>query len=305
MPKQQRLKISLLLSGFEMAMPVIGLLVGHALGHAIGTAADYVAAAALFALGIWMLVSEEQDEAGKVSALAASNGLALLALGVSISLDELAMGFTIGLLHLSIVLGVILIGAQAFLVAPAWSPARLPTRRSRPRRRREDRRARADRPRPPDSDRETRVRRILAWAAVLGNVAEAGRSERMRLGSTGLTWVELVAGRGASDCTTHQPARAHCERGKHVHAAITTQVGNWCLPVVRCPFRESPDSHSPLSASQRSPLQFFMERHANDHALQRRLCQALVAEATARLGQRSAMTPERMSGVSRFPLPVR
>ena len=117
LPKQQRLKISLLLSGFEMAMPVIGLLVGHALGHAIGTAADYVAAAALLALGTWMLVGEEQDEAGRVSALVANSGLAVVALGISISLDELAMGFTIGLLHLSIVWAVILIGAQAFLVA--------------------------------------------------------------------------------------------------------------------------------------------------------------------------------------------
>ncbi len=117
LPKQQRLKISLLLSGFEMAMPVIGLLVGHALGHAIGTAADYVAAAALFALGIWMLVGEEEDEAGKVSALVANKGWALFALGLSISLDELAMGFTIGLLHLSIAWAVILIGVQAFLFA--------------------------------------------------------------------------------------------------------------------------------------------------------------------------------------------
>lgn len=117
LPKQQRLKISLLLSGFEMAMPVIGLLAGHALGHAIGTAADYLASAALFALGAWMLTSEEHDEAARVSALIANSGLALAALGVSISLDELAMGFTIGLLHLSIVLAVILIGAQAFLVA--------------------------------------------------------------------------------------------------------------------------------------------------------------------------------------------
>lgn len=100
-----------------MAMPVIGLLFGHALGHAIGTAADYVAAAALFALGIWMLVSEDEDEAGKVSALVANSGLALVALGISISLDELAIGFTIGLLHLSIVWAVILIGAQAFFVA--------------------------------------------------------------------------------------------------------------------------------------------------------------------------------------------
>lgn len=35
LPKQQRLKISLLPPDFEMAMPVIGLLIGHALGHAI------------------------------------------------------------------------------------------------------------------------------------------------------------------------------------------------------------------------------------------------------------------------------
>ena len=117
LPKQQRLKISLLLSGFEMAMPVIGLLVGHALGHAIGTAADYVAAAALFVLGIGMLVSNDEDEAGKMSALVANRGWALFALGLSISLDELAMGFTIGLLHLSIVWAVILIGVQAFFFA--------------------------------------------------------------------------------------------------------------------------------------------------------------------------------------------
>ena len=117
LPKQQRLKISLLLSGFEMAMPVIGLLVGHALGHAIGSAADYVAAATLIGLGVWMLVSEEPNEAGKVSALVSNSGVALVALGVSISIDELAMGFTIGLLHLSIVWAVVLIGAQAFLFA--------------------------------------------------------------------------------------------------------------------------------------------------------------------------------------------
>ena len=117
LPRQQRLKISVLLSGFEMAMPVIGLLLGHVLGHAVGTAADYLAAAALFALGTWMLTSGEQDEGERVAALIANNGLALVALGASISLDELAMGFTIGLLHLSIVLALILIGAQAFIVA--------------------------------------------------------------------------------------------------------------------------------------------------------------------------------------------
>ena len=116
LPKRQRLKISLLLSSFEMVMPLVGLGIGRGLGSAIGGAADYVAAGALFALAIYMLLSDE-DEADRVGALVSNRGLALLALGISISLDELAMGFTIGLLQLSIVVAVILIGAQAFLAA--------------------------------------------------------------------------------------------------------------------------------------------------------------------------------------------
>src|SRR4051812_17194127 len=100
LPARARLKISLLLSGFEMAMPVVGLLAGHALGDAVGATADYIAAAALLALGGWMLFGDDGDEAGKASALLGNSGIALLALGLSISLDELAMGFSIGLLHL-------------------------------------------------------------------------------------------------------------------------------------------------------------------------------------------------------------
>ena len=47
--------------------------------------------------------------------LARTRGLAALALGVSISLDELAIGFTLGLLRLPIVLIIVLIGLQTFI----------------------------------------------------------------------------------------------------------------------------------------------------------------------------------------------
>lgn len=117
LPAKERLRTSLLMSSFEMVMPVVGLLLGHGLGAAIGGVADYVAAAALLALGGWMLVADEGAESDKVSALSRGGGLALIGLGISISLDELAMGFTIGLLRLSIVLAVLLIGVQAFAVA--------------------------------------------------------------------------------------------------------------------------------------------------------------------------------------------
>jgi manganese efflux pump family protein len=117
LPKRERLRVSLVMSSFEMAMPVVGLLLGHALGHLVGGAAEYVAIAVLALLGAWMLLHEEDDEGEKVGQLAGGRGLALLALGISISLDEPAIGFTIGLLHLSLWLAVVLIGAQAFLFA--------------------------------------------------------------------------------------------------------------------------------------------------------------------------------------------
>lgn len=117
LPRRERLRFSLLLSGFEIAMPVVGLLLGRALGQLVGEAAKYVAIAALALLGAWMLLHEEDDEGKKVGELAAGRGFVLLALGLSVSLDELAIGFTIGLLHLSLWLALILIGVQAFLFA--------------------------------------------------------------------------------------------------------------------------------------------------------------------------------------------
>lgn len=117
LPARQRLKISALMSGFELAMPIVGLLLGRGLGSTIGSAADYLAVAVLLALGGYLLVSDEDGEEEKVAALVGNQGIALLALGLSISLDELAMGFTIGLLHLSLPIAIVLIGAQAFLVA--------------------------------------------------------------------------------------------------------------------------------------------------------------------------------------------
>jgi putative Mn2+ efflux pump MntP len=117
LPTRQRLRVSLLMSGFEMAMPVLGLLLGHALGHLVGGAADYIAIGVLALLGLWMVIQDEENEREKVDQLARGAGLVLLALGVSISLDELAIGFTIGLLHLSLWLAIVLIGVQAFTFA--------------------------------------------------------------------------------------------------------------------------------------------------------------------------------------------
>ena len=115
---RERLRISLVFVIFEGGMPLIGLGLGSALARGIGHLADYLAAAAVIAIGAWMLLAAGGDEdEEKASRLASSHGLALIALGISISLDELAIGFSIGLVGLPVIAVVAAIALQAFLAA--------------------------------------------------------------------------------------------------------------------------------------------------------------------------------------------
>ena len=112
-----RWRISLLFLVFEAGMPLIGVAIGAPLARAVGAAADYVAAAAVIGIGTWMLLQRESDENEKSSRLITAHGAVLLGLGISISLDELAVGFSLGLTRLPLVPVIIAIGAQAFLAA--------------------------------------------------------------------------------------------------------------------------------------------------------------------------------------------
>ncbi|MGH3238470.1 MAG: manganese efflux pump MntP family protein [Streptosporangiaceae bacterium] len=114
---RQRLRISLIFVIFEGGMPLIGLAVGSALARGIGHVANYLAAAAVIAIGVWMLVADDKDEEEKASRVISTRGLALVALGISISLDELAIGFSIGLTHLPVIAIIVAIAVQAFLAA--------------------------------------------------------------------------------------------------------------------------------------------------------------------------------------------
>jgi manganese efflux pump family protein len=113
----RRLRISLLFSAFEAGMPLIGLALGAPLGAAIGGAADYVAIGVLTVFGLYILLGGERDEEERLRQLTKLHGLGAVLLGVSISLDELAIGFTLGLLRLPAGLVIVLIALQAFIVA--------------------------------------------------------------------------------------------------------------------------------------------------------------------------------------------
>jgi putative Mn2+ efflux pump MntP len=113
----QRLRISLVFVVFEGGMPLIGLVIGSVLARGIGRIADYVAAAAVIGIGIWMLRSDNEDEEDRAGRIMTSSGLALVGLGISISLDELAIGFGIGLVRLPVSTVIVAIALQAFVAA--------------------------------------------------------------------------------------------------------------------------------------------------------------------------------------------
>ena len=117
--KRDRLRTSLILTAFEARMPVIGFLGGAAIGAGVGGWANYLAAAVLAVVGVVMLRSGEgeEDDEQKLRLLETARGWSVVVLGVGISVDELAVGFGVGLLRLPLLLLIVLIAVQAFLAA--------------------------------------------------------------------------------------------------------------------------------------------------------------------------------------------
>jgi putative Mn2+ efflux pump MntP len=122
LPTHHWKRVALLFTAFETIMPLVGVAIGLPLGDTIGSAADYVASGLLIALGAYMLGEggkDAEDESERLLSMTRRGAYGAAALGVSISLDELAIGFSAGLLRLPVVPLVIAIGVQTFIVTQA------------------------------------------------------------------------------------------------------------------------------------------------------------------------------------------
>lgn len=112
---RDRLRVSALFVVFEGGMPLIGVAAGAPLARTIGPVADYLAVAALIGLGAWMLLAGGDGEERRAARLRMTHGVAIIALGLSISLDELAIGFSLGLARLPAVAVIITIAVQTLV----------------------------------------------------------------------------------------------------------------------------------------------------------------------------------------------
>jgi putative Mn2+ efflux pump MntP len=113
LPSDRRLRVSAVFTAYEVAMPLAGVIAGATAGRLLGGVAEYVAIGGLAAVGIYMLLVTDPDAA----LLTRSRGTALVGLGLSLSIDELAIGFSFGLLGVPVVAAVALIGVQAFVLS--------------------------------------------------------------------------------------------------------------------------------------------------------------------------------------------
>ena len=120
-----RVRLAVTFAAAEGLMPAVGLLLGRPLGAAVGRWDVYVAAALLVVTGLWMLregLAEDDersdgDEQARIRRMASAQGLALVGLALSVSLDELAVGFSFGLLRIALAPALVAIALQALLLS--------------------------------------------------------------------------------------------------------------------------------------------------------------------------------------------
>src|SRR5215472_2005600 len=106
LPAWARWRLALTFAAAEGLMPAVGLLLGLPLGAAIGEASPYVAGAVMAGVGLWLWWQSrgdddrEDDEGARIARAAKQTGWAVLGIALGIGLDELAIGFSFGVLRL-------------------------------------------------------------------------------------------------------------------------------------------------------------------------------------------------------------
>ncbi len=124
-----RRRLAITFAAAEGLMPLVGIILGRALGGLIGHWTSLIGAVALLAVGAWMVFFDDDDDDDDVAGdagdddndddargqrkLRPTTGWPLALLAISISLDELAVGFSMGLVGIPVWLTVIVIALQA------------------------------------------------------------------------------------------------------------------------------------------------------------------------------------------------
>ena len=117
LPRARWLHVGLLFALFEGGLPIVGLLVGQRLGPMLGEIAGYGAALGLIVIGLLTIreaVGGDDDKDDDPAHSKPERPLVLTAF--TVGLDELAVGFSLGVLGVPLGPALGYIGAQAFVL---------------------------------------------------------------------------------------------------------------------------------------------------------------------------------------------
>jgi len=133
LPRARWLRLGFILAGFEGLMPIAGLLIGQRLGPTLGELATYLAAGILLLIGV-LAIREARGDAAQAGIpgrpAESEEERPLLLTGLSVGLDELAVGFSLGVLGVPLgpALGYIAVQAFALTLVGLFLGARLGAR---------------------------------------------------------------------------------------------------------------------------------------------------------------------------------
>ncbi len=106
----------------QAVMVTVGLLMGRALGQFLGRWATAAGGVALMALGLWMVFFDKDDDEAEFESSEAPRplrGRILWATALSVSMDELAGGVSMGFTGIPLLWTIVLIGAQGVVLTLA------------------------------------------------------------------------------------------------------------------------------------------------------------------------------------------
>jgi len=112
---KDKVKIALVFAAAESVMPIFGIVIGGALGRYFHDAAAVVGALLLIGVAIYFLAFDDEDGGKGLGVGGELAGWPLMLAAISISLDELAVGFAAGFVQAPIVLTILLIASRSFV----------------------------------------------------------------------------------------------------------------------------------------------------------------------------------------------
>lgn len=113
-----RWRVGLVFGLFETGMPIVGLALGHGLANAVGHDARWIGAGLLIATGVYAVyqaLSGDGEEERAVEAVHQPWGRLLLS-GLALSIDNLAVGFSLGAYRVGLLIATVVIGAVSVIL---------------------------------------------------------------------------------------------------------------------------------------------------------------------------------------------